>query len=442
MKKLFKNLLSSDSWGKHFSETVRRIGKNNAGFSLVELIVVIAIMAILAAVAVIGVSVYIPKTQKAADEQMIADIQKAINLYTSGETLTPGQSGYVVVRKAGGVAVGGSLDAAPKQLITNALKATFGDNYSNELKVAYGEWTGTLAGENASNIAGSSYVKNPEALLGDVQKLTGAVSGLVGNSNVTDMIDSIEGIENYVDRNTATADQVGNAMALVVAQQAQGVNSTEFIEAWNTTGYDYTNTLNEFTTVFANVSGVSVSAYAATYAKLESMIDYVGCPGLSNWFRLREINGPADIQNCYNMLPAILNDHDTYATMRYDSTGIFETEGNFKNDTVNTLCSAGCNHKDASSFNAYFNSQSTMDAKAYLAVMGQVNDLSQDKKDEIINNVTGDAYTNDDMVDYVNGYTNASSAFSESGAVDGDIAIIVSVNSQGVITYQVYPINY
>lgn len=48
--------------------------KNNKGFSLVELIVVIAIMAILAAVAVIGVSVYIPKAQQAADDQLLHDI--------------------------------------------------------------------------------------------------------------------------------------------------------------------------------------------------------------------------------------------------------------------------------------------------------------------------------------------------------------------------------
>ena len=48
--------------------------KNNKGFSLVELIVVIAIMAILAAVAVVGVSIYIPKAQRASDDQLIADI--------------------------------------------------------------------------------------------------------------------------------------------------------------------------------------------------------------------------------------------------------------------------------------------------------------------------------------------------------------------------------
>ena len=78
MKTLFKKLLSSKTQSKHFSETVQRIGKNNAGFSLVELIVVIAIMAILATVAVIGVSVYIPKAQEAADNELLNVLTDAL----------------------------------------------------------------------------------------------------------------------------------------------------------------------------------------------------------------------------------------------------------------------------------------------------------------------------------------------------------------------------
>lgn len=79
MKNFFKKLFCSNSMSKHFSETVQRIGKNNAGFSLVELIVVIAIMAILAAVAVIGLSAYIPKAQKAADDDLLNNINYIFN---------------------------------------------------------------------------------------------------------------------------------------------------------------------------------------------------------------------------------------------------------------------------------------------------------------------------------------------------------------------------
>lgn len=89
MKNFFKKLFCSDSMSKNFSETVQRIGKNNAGFSLVELIVVIAIMAILAAVAVVGVSVYIPKAQKAADDQLLNEINKIFNAACLDNHLTP-----------------------------------------------------------------------------------------------------------------------------------------------------------------------------------------------------------------------------------------------------------------------------------------------------------------------------------------------------------------
>ena len=59
--------------------------RNNKGFSLVELIVVIAIMAILAAVAVVGFSMYIPKAQKAADDQVISDINYIFDTVCSAE---------------------------------------------------------------------------------------------------------------------------------------------------------------------------------------------------------------------------------------------------------------------------------------------------------------------------------------------------------------------
>ena len=78
MKNFFKKLLSSKSQSKYFSETVQRVGKNNAGFSLVELIVVIAIMAVLAAVAVIGVSIYIPKAQEATDNELLNVLTDAL----------------------------------------------------------------------------------------------------------------------------------------------------------------------------------------------------------------------------------------------------------------------------------------------------------------------------------------------------------------------------
>lgn len=114
--------------------------KNNKGFSLVELIVVIAIMAILATVAVIGVSVYIPKAQKANDAELVNDIIYAVTLRdyeTQFASNGNGVVGYVVVTKNGNVTVGGDESAE----IDAALKATFGETYAQELHLSYDSWT-------------------------------------------------------------------------------------------------------------------------------------------------------------------------------------------------------------------------------------------------------------------------------------------------------------
>ncbi len=57
---------------------MRRMNKN-AGFSLVELIVVIAIMAVLAGVGVAGYSMYLDHADKAADEALLYEVNLAFN---------------------------------------------------------------------------------------------------------------------------------------------------------------------------------------------------------------------------------------------------------------------------------------------------------------------------------------------------------------------------
>ena len=192
MKNFFKKLFCSDSWSKNFSETVRRVGKNNAGFSLVELIVVIAIMAILAAVAVVGVSVYIPKAQQANDKQLFADIEDALIYAGYAGTFDEGASGYIVLSKDGVVntiPAGSALDVA--------LTDSFGANYKTELKLAYEKWAnnGVLNGVSpltAYAVSNSSYLtgNRVDSLLGDVEKMTNMATNLVTvlgqNSGVTE----------------------------------------------------------------------------------------------------------------------------------------------------------------------------------------------------------------------------------------------------------------
>lgn len=188
MKNFFKKLMSSKSQSKYFSETVQRVGKNNAGFSLVELIVVIAIMAILAAVAVIGVSVYIPKAQKAADEQLVADIEQALNLSMQSQPITDHPIGKLVLSTEGIKYYAGASETPlagtdVEEILINA----FGSDYQNKLKLKFDEWTsnplitGIQMGE-ADAVKGSSYLsgERSDMLLQDVEKFTGMANNLAG----------------------------------------------------------------------------------------------------------------------------------------------------------------------------------------------------------------------------------------------------------------------
>ena len=160
MKNFFKKLMSSKSQSKYFSETVQRVGKNNAGFSLVELIVVIAIMAVLAAVAVIGVSIYVPKAQQAADKQLVSDVEQALNLYYQSHAGNM-TGGYVIITTDDMQASGDAEDA---------LNDAFGEGQWEGNKLAYEGWgvddnmisilQGYLTSGNLDLIADSAYVSS------------------------------------------------------------------------------------------------------------------------------------------------------------------------------------------------------------------------------------------------------------------------------------------
>ena len=86
--------------------------KNNKGFSLVELIVVIAIMAILAAVAVAGLSIYIPKAQQAADNELLSVMSDALRAACYSEGVDPATvRAEIAIQKDGSMKTkGGKID--------------------------------------------------------------------------------------------------------------------------------------------------------------------------------------------------------------------------------------------------------------------------------------------------------------------------------------------
>ena len=148
-----KEFLFSRSHKKHYSNAVVRMGKNNLGFSLVELIIVIAIMAILVAVAIPVIGVFIERSKVANDKQIVSDVMYAIDL--GGQSMQYefsqdqiGNSntlkvpiGIIILGDKEGITVIGST-AQNKASIEAVLEDTLGSTYSSNMALKYDGWAG------------------------------------------------------------------------------------------------------------------------------------------------------------------------------------------------------------------------------------------------------------------------------------------------------------
>ena len=143
-----KKLLFSRSQKKHFSDTVVRIGKNNLGFSLVELIVIIAIMAVLVAIAIPVLGMFIEKARIANDKQAVNDVMYAINV--GGQSMQyeieQEQIGAalkvpvgIIILGSNGVSVIGS-NAANQAALNEMLTDALGEGFEDSLKLKYESW--------------------------------------------------------------------------------------------------------------------------------------------------------------------------------------------------------------------------------------------------------------------------------------------------------------
>lgn len=392
--------------------------KNNKGFSLVELIVVIAIMAVLAAVAVVGLSVYIPKAQQAADQQMVADIQKAIDLYAQleGAELQPGQSGYVVIKKTGSngggaisfvvmpvgaeeetpgngnVTVGDTIDDG--KFVHDALVSYFGEDYGTELKVSYGGWTNIMTEQEVEAIQNSEYIKDVDNLLETVQMLTDAMKGYYG-----------EGATN-ADANQAVLD---------VAKDTQTrVKKEEFIAWWLEP-----NLLNgppAYGFDFDGIAGTNDAlkiALAAQYARQKAFVLSTGCSVCSEKFfgdengnYFSNITSSGEASAAYSRLETNTKTHVEGCPQCYDAySKYFSAEGSARSD-----------------------------AEAYIALLGQIDGMSDMIQGSDEFNKDG-LYTSGFVKDVVNEYVNVIQTYDAVDANEGDIVISFIVDKDGNIKF-------
>lgn len=153
--------------------------RQEAGFTLVELIVVIAILAILAGIGVPAYSGYITKTNMAADETLAGEVRHALELAYYSNFSDP-ITGYVILSNTTAPDYGNDED------VKAALEAVFGENL-DALTLKYDGWdpsflTTALSSANPASVGSSSYLTNSTVtdLLDNVQTVTSAAAGLLG----------------------------------------------------------------------------------------------------------------------------------------------------------------------------------------------------------------------------------------------------------------------
>ncbi len=284
---------------------------NHEGFTLVELIIVIAILAILSSVAVVGYSAYVEKANKQADLLTIKQVEEALMLaYYSGiitesaylkittdgvteeDGLEESLDYYSPVNKNNGYynamsavvytsGAGAAVQRTAKEMIQDALKATFGENYKDTLKLKY-KWDES----NAAAYVESNFSGNESVLLGEVEELTGALalaikSGLnLGDFGAT--------LGQYGLNKDSDSTAISNAAVLYVAEKT--AKEADFVQSTLETNLNKLNNGQISLDGFVNDSFAQLSpkvgdaaALAAIYAVAEGFAQYCGAEAVEDF---------------------------------------------------------------------------------------------------------------------------------------------------------------
>ena len=379
--------------------------KNNKGFSLVELIVVIAIMAILIGVAVPVYSSYVEKSQKAADIQLVDEIKHALQIAAVGNNWYTTMPGGGLIGTISITESGITLEGTNKALIDNALRATFGNGYADNLSVSYDGWSGH---GNFSYVAGSSFILNEgnvEYLMGDIEELANVLQ------NNMDMLSAVVGdpFKDYCEQNGLTTnEQKANGAVTYIATNSITMNESQksaFVAAWSKapSGMSDDAIRPSFWAVMdANDSNLSpVSKLAASIARIDALACYTGCDD----FKLLTTSTYSGLGN--------VTDVDSVFEQVYN-----KTVGHI------TKCTT-CTEKTEKYFST---NAAENDANAYLEVLKQIKNAEQHVLD---NADMDDLYKSEDLL------TLAESILSVSS--DGNIVIVVTMDVNGVLKFNVCP---
>ncbi|MBQ3503142.1 MAG: prepilin-type N-terminal cleavage/methylation domain-containing protein [Oscillospiraceae bacterium] len=365
----------------------------NGGFTLVELIVVIAILAILAGVGVPAYSGYIKRANKGADQQLIGEVIHALELYAYSN---PNVTQIAVVLDQEGEAQT-VIAKSDETAVAEAMEAVFGAGWQS-VGLKYADWKGE---SSALSYKESSYYGKESSLIQTVDKLTGALGDVVEKDK--NMGNTLIGgqFETFLKDNKVNTDEgkaVGNAAVLYVANQTQGKEQEikdAFAAGLAATGNPVNNVYAELykTGIGEAASLAAIYAYAEGFAQSTGQAD--------SFHANTDFSSVTDAASALNALGA--------------SFGALDTTG----------------------FDTYKGDQGGKDLQGYIDMMGTVN-----KNEDIVsgNLNSADCFTDGTVETMLKGH--ATMADLAITTADGQVAVIVYVDADGMIQSHVTPMNW
>ena len=383
--------------------------RQNAGFTLVELIVVIAILAILAGVAVPAYSAYVKKANIQADKTLVDEVVSAFELahYTK-----PLDGVVTVVLQKDGIEIVGDTEEA-KAWAAAALSSTYGEGYASALKLQYDGWGNGVAVTNVmlTALQNGNFSDAMEAIYGSADSLS-----------------FTEEIPTLVEEIKSVAVEVGgsDSAAIGIVSTAASATSNWDVDAikslWKIS-VEYSN--KKYVGVDTYISGLAANEAKLTIAALlraknTCLALYASQNGYSQYYdKLASFSYSDDSIVPYDLTRAGVQGSDEF----YRLCEVLDLDPSTEADaaTLNGLGTLLTQYYTATDSKG--NPVSENDAVAYAAMMGIVDGLATDENSPLSSN---------DLDEYFNAISGPVSLFQQ--LVTGAVDITTLTNSLGTLS--------